>query len=114
MHLLLFWINVWKEIFQTEEMEGIMKNRWITKATAAALAVILTAGCGSSRQTPAGSAESGASADSSADAGTGTAESDEGKTAIRIGITSSPSGIFAKFYHNDTYNGYVTYNVLKV
>lgn len=88
-----------------------MKKRLLATLLTAAMVVTAAAGCGSKTANDSGSSSAGNSQAEETEASKG-AEADDGeKKVIRIGITSSPSGIFVKMYHNDTYNGYITYSV---
>ena len=67
-------------------------------------------GCGGSGKETSGSAGSSTEGTAS-ESEESSAASADGEKVIRYATSSSPSGIFQPMYHNDQYNGYVTYNV---
>ena len=87
-----------------------MKNKWLAVLLSAAMTASLVMGCGGSGKETSGSAGSSTEGTAS-ESEESSAASADGEKVIRYATSSSPSGIFQPMYHNDQYNGYVTYNV---
>ena len=87
-----------------------MKRKVIALLMAAVMALSLAA-CGEPNDGP---VQDEGSAGTEGTAGAGTAgTSEDGKKVFRYGIESAPAGIFLEQYHQDQYNGYVTYAVFE-
>lgn len=93
-----------------------MKRRVVALLMTAVMVASLAA-CGNPDDSPKSTGSQNEADDSQASDDSQAAEGDTAddgeKKVLRYGIESAPSGIFLEQYHNDQYNGYVTYTVFE-